>query len=101
MPYGPDITCEIDLDDGTGCISPRATFSTYANHYGHIPDLTLETVRLGKLQLSREQLIAWVGDAEVKRIEAKYVPDDFDWGADDAACDRADAYAHMLAEARA
>lgn len=77
MPWSDDYSTEIELDDGTGCISPVAGFSTYITHYGDLPLLTLEAVRLGKLKLSRAQVIDWVGKAEVERIEAHYVPEEW------------------------
>ena len=75
MPYGDDYTTEIELDDGNGSLTAPATFSTWTGHSDDLPSLTLETVRLGNLQLSRSQLIDWLGEAEVKRIEAAYVPE--------------------------
>jgi len=64
-----DFTTEIDLDDGTGCITAPAVFSTWIGHPDDLPALTLETVKLGNLQLSRTQMVDWLGETEVKRIE--------------------------------
>ena len=75
MPYDHDYCTEIDLDDGNGCISAPAVFSTWLGHPDDLPTLTLETVTLGKLQLSREQMTDWLGATEVARIEAAYVPE--------------------------
>jgi len=75
MSYGPDFTTEIELDEGHGCVEAPATFSTWISHDDDLPTLTLETVTLGKLQLSREQLCDWLGAVEVERIEAHYVPE--------------------------
>ncbi len=74
MSFGPDFTAKIELDEGHGCVEAPAIFSTWFSHDGDPPTLTLETVRLGALQLSREQVVAWLGDAEVERIEAESVP---------------------------
>lgn len=75
MPYGRDYTAEIDIDDGNGCITAPATFSTRFNHPDDLPSLTLETVTLGQLHLSRSQLCDWLGNEHIKRIEAASVPE--------------------------
>lgn len=75
MPYSDDFHTDIDLDDGNGCLTAPAVFSTWINSRADLPTLTLETVTLGKLQLSRTQLCDWLGDAEVKRIERHYQPE--------------------------
>ena len=70
-----DFTTEIDLDDGTGCITAPAVFSTWIGHPDDLPALTLETVKLGNLHLSRTQMVDWLGETEVKRIERDYQPE--------------------------
>ena len=91
MSYSDDYETEIDLDDGNGCLTAPATFSTWLNHPDDLPTLTLESVKLGKLHLSRSQLIDWLGAAEVARIEEAATPETWDV-AEQAACDRADAW---------
>jgi hypothetical protein len=83
MTYSRDYTTDIELDDGRGCIEAPATFSTWLSHPDDLPTLTLETVKLGKLHLSREQLCDWLGKEEVARIEAASVPET--WNEEDAA----------------
>lgn len=80
MSYDRDFTTEIDLDNGNGCVSAPAVFSAWLGHPDDLPTLILESVTLGKLQLSREQVCEWLGAAEVERIEAASVPDT--WGND-------------------
>lgn len=75
MSYGPDFTTEIELDAGRGCVSADAVFSTWTSHDDDLPSLTLETVKLGGLQLSRTQVQDWLGAEELSRIEKAYVPD--------------------------
>jgi hypothetical protein len=76
MTYATDIIhttdlCEINADGVT------FTFSVYENdcHPDDLPDLTLESARLGDLQLNREQVIAWLGAGEVARLEAACTPE--------------------------
>lgn len=87
MPYDRDYTTEVEIDDGTGCISPSVTFSTWLNHPDDLPCLTLETLRLGGLHLNREQVVAWLGKAEVSRIEDVCTPETWCDDGSDAADD--------------
>jgi hypothetical protein len=89
MTYSHDITTECELD---GYEAP-VIFSVYENdaHPDDLPSLTLETVQLGQLWLTRDQVIAWVGNEAVARIERMSVPEDWN-PAEDAACERADAW---------
>lgn len=73
--YDRDFHTDIEIDDGNGCITAPAVFSTWLANRDDLPTLTLETVKLGNLQLSRTQLCDWLGDAEVKRIERHYQPE--------------------------
>ena len=73
--YDHDHCTDIDLDDGTGCITAPAVFSTWLTHDDDLPSLTLETVSPGKHKLNREAMCDWLGATEVARIEAAYVPE--------------------------
>ena len=73
--YDHDFRTDIDIDDGTGCLTAAAIFSTWVSHDGDLPSLTLETVSLGKHKMNREAMCDWLGAAEVARIEAAYVPE--------------------------
>lgn len=75
MSWDHDYNTDIELDDGTGCITAPAVFSTWTAGPDDLPDLTLESVTLGKLQLSREQLCDWLGAHEVARMERHYQPE--------------------------
>lgn len=74
--YDRDFHTEIEIYADNGCLGHVETvFSTWLANRDDLPDLTLETVKLGNLQLSRTQLCDWLGDAEVKRIERAYQPE--------------------------
>ena len=73
--YDHDHCTDIDIDDGSGCITAPAVFSTWITHDDDLPSLTLETVSLGKHKLNREAMCDWLGAAAVARIEAAYVPE--------------------------
>ncbi len=96
MTYSRDIETTIDCDDGNGCITLPAIFSTWLNHPDDLPTLTLETVKFGGNRVSREWMVAWLGAAEVARLEALHAPEEWD-ETEMYACDRADAYAHEAA----
>lgn len=67
----------------------RFTFSTCINHPDDLPSLTLETAQMGQLTLDRAAVIAWLGKAEVERLESACVPETWDHDEQNA-CDRAD-----------
>ena len=54
--YDHDFQTDIDIDDGSGCLTAAAIFSTWVSHDGDLPSLTLETVSLGKHKLNREAM---------------------------------------------
>ena len=81
MAYDRDYETNIEIDDGNGCITAPAIFSTWLNHPDDLPSLTLETVKLGKLRLNREAMVDWLGAAEVARLEKHYTPET--WAAED------------------
>lgn len=71
MPYITDHTVAVEIDlHGNGTIEVDATFSVYSpSHDGDYHSLTLETIQLGEYKMPREQVIMWVGKAEVLRLE--------------------------------
>lgn len=74
MTHGTDINVTENISDAPfdGDITYR--FSTYYNNPEHCPILTLEGVKLGGLELSREQVIAWLGKSVVARLEDDHTP---------------------------
>lgn len=75
MSWDHDYHTDIELDAGNGYVTAPAVFSTWLGHPDDLPTLTLESVTLGKLRLSREQLCDWLGAAEVARMETVYRPE--------------------------
>lgn len=75
MPYADDITATEHMSDSP-MADDEATycFSTYFNSPEHLPIMTLESVTLGKLTLTREQVIDWIGKDAVARLEERHNP---------------------------
>ncbi len=59
---------ELRLPEGPE-LETKALFSVWVNDHDDAPSMTLETVKLGGLQMSRGDLLAWVGAGEVARVE--------------------------------
>ena len=69
--YTTDATYPTEIDTGNGIIEAPATFSVYDNGPDLQPKLTLENLRLGGLNMPRADVLAWVGAAEVERLETE------------------------------
>jgi len=64
--YDHDFQTDIDIDDGTGCITRPAIFSTWVSHDGDLPSLTLEGGYRGDIaRLQSAKHIGGIADEEL------------------------------------
>jgi hypothetical protein len=75
MTHGSDINVTEHISDAPYEGDITYHFSTYYNNPEHLPILTLDGVKMGGLELSREQVIAWLGKSVVAKLEDDHTPD--------------------------